>query len=686
MTRTTATRLRLLACIAALACAPFAVAAPPPDPKPPVGAPPPDDEPPGPPGNLQATAVSGSQINLLWTAATDNRGIRRYHIGRCLDSSCADLGSVTTLSYASTGLTSGTTYTYYVFAEDTSGNMGINPASASATTLDTIAPYPPTGLTVTGTADTQITISWTASTDNVGVVGYAIERCQGASCSNATTAAISFTSTGLSSLTAYNFRVRAYDAASNYSGYAGPVSATTTDTQAPSAPTSLTRNVSGTQVTLTWGGSSDNVTVAGYSVERCQGSGCSSYLSIASSTTTSYVDSGLSQGATYKYQVKARDSVPNYSTPSNSVTATIGDTTAPSAPTSPSATPVSPTQINLSWTSSTDNVGVAAYLIERCPGSSCTNFAQVATSTTTSHQDTGLTSGTYRYQVRARDAASNNSNYSAIFSATTTVSQTPTAPTNLVPTVVSPTQVNLSWTASTDDVAVVGYDVERCTGVGCTNFQPISQETWTHCAYENEWCAFSGTRSVRYGANGAWIQRQLTDGAACSNDVFTDPIYGVEKTCQLSSTQTISTTTFSDSGLTPATTYRYRVRARDAIPNYSAYSAVVDATTGTSTPSDTIPPSAPSSISLNVQTNGITISWGPATDNSGSIANYEIERCNDASCSFTSIANTSGMASSYLDSTATAGTAYLYRVRARDAASNPGSYITSSSATAAFCD
>lgn len=104
-------------------------------------------------------------------------------------------------------------------------------------------------------------------------------------------------------------------------------------------------------------------------------------------------------------------------------TVTVPDTLPPTAPTSLSATTVSGTQINLLWSGSTDNVAVNGYRIERCMGTTCTNFAQIGTSTALSYPDTALTAGTtYRYRVRASDAAANLSTYSAIATATTTVS------------------------------------------------------------------------------------------------------------------------------------------------------------------------------------------------------------------------------------------------------------------------
>jgi 6-phosphogluconolactonase (cycloisomerase 2 family)/chitodextrinase len=89
-------------------------------------------------------------------------------------------------------------------------------------------------------------------------------------------------------------------------------------------------------------------------------------------------------------------------------------------PANVSGASVSTSQINLAWTASTDNVAVTGYKIERCQGAACTNFAQVATPPGTTYGDFGLTADTsYRYRVRANDAAGNNSGYSAVVTCST---------------------------------------------------------------------------------------------------------------------------------------------------------------------------------------------------------------------------------------------------------------------------
>jgi WD40 repeat protein len=201
------------------------------------------------------------------------------------------------------------------------------------------------------------------------------------------------------------------------------------------------------------------------------------------------------------------------------------DSASPTVPANLTAVPAGTTSVNLSWAASTDNVGVTGYLLERCTGADCTDFTQFAAVTATNYLDTsgelgGLIPGaTYRYRVRAIDAAGNQSGYSNVASATTLSSPDttpPTAPTNLTATASSATQISLSWTASTDDVGVSGYQVERCQGTACSNFAEIATST---------------------------------------------------------------STTYSDSGLPAGTTYQYRVRAADAAGNFSSYSNVASAAT-----------------------------------------------------------------------------------------------------------
>lgn len=105
------------------------------------------------------------------------------------------------------------------------------------------------------------------------------------------------------------------------------------------------------------------------------------------------------------------------------------DTQAPTAPINLVAIPVSSSQINLSWSASTDNVGVTGYRVERCIGTTCTGFAEIAAPSTANYSDTGLMAATsYSYRFRAVDAAGNLSMYSNIIGSTTQAETPPPPP------------------------------------------------------------------------------------------------------------------------------------------------------------------------------------------------------------------------------------------------------------------
>src|SRR5256886_5414765 len=124
----------------------------------------------------------------------------------------------------------------------------------------------------------------------------------------------------------------------------------------------------------------------------------------------------MSPSTTYSYTVAAFDAAGNLSaqsSPANATTPAPPDTTPPSVPTAPPATAASSSQINLSSAASSDNVGVSGYRVLR-------DGAQIATTSTTSFPNTGLSpSTTYSYTVAAFDAAGHLSAQSSPASATT---------------------------------------------------------------------------------------------------------------------------------------------------------------------------------------------------------------------------------------------------------------------------
>jgi chitodextrinase len=364
------------------------------------------------PTGLTATPVSPSQINLGWTASTDNVGVTGYRVFRN-GTLLITLANVT--SHQDTGLASGTSYSYTVQAIDAAGNVSAQSISAGAVTqtIDTTAPSIPTGVTATAVSSSRIDLDWTASTDNVAVTGYRIYR--NGTFLVAVGNITSYQSTGLSASTSYSYTLQAIDAAGNASASSSPANATTLavpDTAAPSIPTGLTATaVSSSRIDLSWSASTDNVGVSGYRVYR------DDTLVATLGNVTAYQSTGLNASTTYSYRVDAFDAVGNASARSVSASATTlaaPDTTAPSTPTGLGATAVSLSQINLAWNASSDNVGVTGYRVYR-NGTFLTALGNV-----TSYQNTGLSAATtYSYRVDAIDAAGNASGLSAAASATT---------------------------------------------------------------------------------------------------------------------------------------------------------------------------------------------------------------------------------------------------------------------------
>jgi chitodextrinase len=307
--------------------------------------------------------------------------------------------------------------------------IDVNDGSATATVVrlsgctvtqsgDTTPPTAPTNLTAALT-DISATLSWTASTDNVGVAGYQVRR-------NGTTLAgtitsTSFTDPGLAAGT-YTYTVVARDSAGNTSSPSTSASVTIApaeqpaDTTPPSVPANFTLALRGYNNTeLAWGVSSDDTAVAGYRVIRNGTIINASQLYL----NPSYGDSLLPPG-TYTYAVAAVDTSGNMSAWTDSQSVTVvpppeTDNTAPTAPTSPTATVVG-TTISLGWGMSYDDTGVAGYRITR-------NGSVVATTTSASHVDSGLAAGTYTYTIVAFDAAGNTSAQSSSVSATVQADQ-----------------------------------------------------------------------------------------------------------------------------------------------------------------------------------------------------------------------------------------------------------------------
>jgi len=207
-----------------------------------------------------------------------------------------------------------------VVAIDGAGNLSAFSNTATAVTpADSSAPTAPTNLTGVGANSTTINLSWTASTDNVGVVGYNVFRDGGAT-AIATVSVTNFSDTGLGVSSTHTYTVKAVDGANNLSTASNTITVSTqgNDTLAPTVPTGLTATgSSNTTIDLNWTASTDNFGVTGYKVFRDGG-----LTEVATVTTTSFSDAGLAVNSTHSYQVVAFDAAGNQSAKSNTASAT----------------------------------------------------------------------------------------------------------------------------------------------------------------------------------------------------------------------------------------------------------------------------------------------------------------------------------------------------------------------------
>ena len=526
-------------------------------------------------------------------------------------------------------------------------------ATPSAQTI----PDPPTGLMVKQEAGVfivttnSITLTWTAPAGPV--TGYRIQRALPIIntdpeffdlVGNTGTTTTSYTDDGsiagfsLVADTAYLYRVSALNNA--IEGAFAEVLVGTLPV-APSAPTRLqVETITSNSITLIWDAAladSDNpaaTIVIGYQIDRAVGTGPimnlvqnNAFLPSDTGTTTSYIDMRLSPGTVYTYDVRAINN--GVGGDATSIAARVVATTlpagAPTAPTELSATAhATLPQIALSWKIPADHGGspITGYKIERAEGERGLfktiepSPALNLTGSPITYTDMGLDLGSvglapntlYRYRVRAISAFAPDGGVPAIASATTAI----IAPSGLAltATLVSATEVHLSWTLADNGGEAVTYSLQRSS---MTSFDPMT--------------------------------------ATIVLDNPTDIVLTPDNTA----------IEFSDIGLTAGITYYYQVTATNTAG--SVQSAIKSAMNM---------PAAPGGLALTATTSGTTtidLSWGVTSDGGDPLIGYSLERSSSITLGGDLIAPiimlTSGTATSFMDNRGLApGTLYYYRVKA----------------------
>jgi chitodextrinase len=222
-----------------------------------------DRKPPTRPTNLRATSLTAHNVTLAWNPSTDDSGTFTYRLW-------VSWGSTTTLPQTQTtysvGLVPANTYSFYVYAVDGSGNVSQRSNTLTVTTpADTTPPSAPV-VSLAGANPTEVSLTWTASTDDGFHIRYQV-FVNGSPSSVETLNGLAVVVHGLTPQTTYQFTVQARDFyGGNVSPQSNVLTVTTpavsaTDTQPPSAPGCCWGgDVGGLELNIFWGQSFDNQT------------------------------------------------------------------------------------------------------------------------------------------------------------------------------------------------------------------------------------------------------------------------------------------------------------------------------------------------------------------------------------------------------------------------------------------
>src|SRR3989344_635013 len=351
--------------------------------------------------------------------------------------------------------------TAYLYVIDSNGNVNTNgfPITiGGGGSSDTQPPTIPTNLSVTTIGSSNITISWTASTDNVGVTSYKVYRN---GIQVGTSNSTSFPDIGLTPNTSYSYTIVAVDAAGNASSQSSPVSATTS--AAPTlnasltiAPASGSAPLSGVDLTADFGGTATgNLTYTFYCNRPDQGTNITVPFQgqATNQVLTTYTVQDLCDypdiGAYPAKVIIERDGL--FAQAQVDVIVVTGDTTAPVI--SAIGANTTNTTATITWTTNEPATSQIEYGFTTSYGQSST----LDNTLTTNHSVvlTGLSQNAlYNYRVRSKDSSNNeviSTNRTFNTTGTGVDMTAPAAITNITVSDITDTSAKLTWTAPGDD-------------------------------------------------------------------------------------------------------------------------------------------------------------------------------------------------------------------------------------------
>ena len=484
---------------------------------------------------------------------------------------------------------------------------------------------------------------------------------------------------------------------------------------APSVPTLLTAVGGVTQASLAWNAptQSGGADVTDYVVEYSSNSGSTwTVFADGVSTSTAATVTGLVNGTTYQFRVKAVSSG-GTSEASSTVTAIVG---VPSAPTSLSATPLG-LSVRLSWTAPTQNGGSAItdYVAQFSADSGATwsTFSDsISTSTTTTV--TGLTNGlTYQLRVSAVNSVGTSA-YSSVVIAVPWAASLPSAPLDLAIASYGLNQVGLSWTipATNGGDTITDYVIEYSSSSGstwATFTDPVSSIRSTTVTDLVSGASYIFRVSARNSAGtgdpsvvSAAVRPGVPTAPCCITEMLVGPQYVALRwgapTSDGGSAVTnyvveytiddgVSWTTWSEptgngtnrtiTGLLDGVPHKFRISARNAIAT-GPPSDVSDAYT----PLTPTAPGRPLNAVATANTGQVGLDWDtPTTDGGAPITDYLIEYSSNSGSTWTTYVDTVSTATIATIRTLPVGISVIFRVSAINSRGTGAASLNSNSIT-----
>ena len=390
------------------------------------------------------------QVMLSWVQPSGGAEVTGYEYEQDVSGRWISTGSTDTTTTV-TGLTNGQPYTFRVRAVNSAGRSAASTASASV--IPATVPGAPASLGVTG-GDREVELSWTAPASNGGdtITGYEYEQSGSGTWISTGGTDTTYTVFNLTNGQPYRFRVRALNSVGE--GAASAASANVTPATAPDAPANLGATVSDQQVVLIWTAPASNggATILRYEYEL----DFSGTWTSTGGTATSDTVTGLTNGQSYTFRVRAVNRVGAGLAGSSQSATPTATLVAPDAPFGLSATPGNQ-RVMLNWVQPSGGAALTHYEYELDGSGTWTSTGGTAPSYTV----TGLNNGqTYTFRVRAvNSAGASAASGSRTATPTTTV---PEAPTGLSFTPGNQ-QVTLRWRAPTNDGGepITHYEYEQ---------------------------------------------------------------------------------------------------------------------------------------------------------------------------------------------------------------------------------